>query len=350
MRSPLFCQAERRVFSKRAETAGAIAPGQMDEQMDAEAKLQKQVSLIICTVDRLPDLERCLASVRQVRPGLAEIIVVSNGSHRAAVEEIAGRHDAHVIGEPRRGVGRARNAGIRAAYGKFIAFLDDDAQAGKDWLAHLIEPFADSSVDCVWGVVRAENSADPLQRAFEQMACPPLPQAPTVFDARTGSDPFPLRMAMNGLTMNAAFRRDSFDRFGYFDTRFGRGTRIRSGEDTDLFLNLLRKGGRIVSAPRAVVFHRWPAERKLLGRSMFEAACGHTAILTKYFCAEPSLRPAILRYISARWHNRVAPRLQAPPSISQPRLPFLLGSLYGPFAFLFSREDRDKTTSGIPKT
>ncbi len=316
--------------------------------MDVAADLLNQVSLIICTVDRLPDLERCLTSVRQVRSALAEIIVVNNGPHLAAVEEVVGRYDAHVLSEPQRGIGHARNTGIRAARGEFIAFLDDDAQAGEDWLAQLIAPFTDSSVDCVWGVVRAENPADPLQQAFEQIACPRLPQAPTVFDARAHGDSFPLRMAMNGLTMNTAFRRDAFDRFGYFDTRFGRGTRIRSGEDTDLFFNLLRQGGRIVSAPKAVVFHRWPAESKLLRTTFFEAACGHTAILTKYFCAQPALRPAILRYISARLQNQVGRGPQGPSSISQPRLPFLLGSIYGPFAFLLSRRDCEKSMRGIP--
>ncbi len=321
----------------------------MMEDMDRTGELLKQVTLIICTVDRFADLERCLASVEPIRPAPAEFIVVNNGPHLAAVEEVAGRHNAHVIVEPRRGIGYARNTGIRAARGKFIAFLDDDAQAGEDWLAHLIAPLDDSAIDCVWGVVQAENPSDPLQRSFQQIACPPSPQAPTVFDARAGGDPFPLRMAMNGLTMSAVFRRDVFDRFGYFDGRFGRGTRVRSGEDTDLFFNLLRQGGRIASAPKAVVFHRWPAEREWLRRNTFEAACGHTAILTKYFCAQPALRPPILRYIFARLRNRVAHKPKASPSISPPQLPFLLGSLYGPFAFLLSRKGRDNLTGGIPK-
>jgi len=304
--------------------------------MDVPAELLKQVSLIICTVDRFEDLDRCLASVRPFRAALAEIILVNNGSHLAAVEEIAKRHDAQVTTEPRRGSGRARNAGIRAASGNFIVFLDDDTQAGENWLACLVAPLADSTVDCVLGAVRAENPADPVHQAFEQFACSPLPRVPTMFDARAIADRFPLRMAMNGFTMNVAFRRDLFERFGYFDQRFGPGTRIRCGDDTELFFNVLRRGGRILFEPRAVVVHSWPTDRKALRRSIFGAGCGHTAILTKYVLEEPTLRGEILRYIASRFRNRLARGSRSSASVKLPRLPFVLGSLYGPIAFLLS--------------
>lgn len=307
--------------------------------MDIPAELWKRVSLIICTVDRLADLECCLASVRPFRPALAEIIVVNNGPHPTAVEEIAKRYAARITHEPRRGSGRARNAGIRAARGNFIAFLDDDTQAGEHWLEYLTASLADSTLDCVLGAVRAENPADPAQQAFEHFACSTLPRVPTMFDARTSAERFPLRMAMNGFTMNAAFRRDVFERFGNFDQRFGPGTRIRYGDDTELFLNLLRRGGRILFEPRAVVVHRWPTAAKALRRSIFGAACGHTAILTKYFREEPSLRGEILRYVAARLRIRLAPGARNSAHVKLPRLPFLLGSLYGPIAFLLSGKD-----------
>jgi cellulose synthase/poly-beta-1,6-N-acetylglucosamine synthase-like glycosyltransferase len=274
--------------------------------------------------------------VHPFRAAVAEIIVVNNGSHLAAIEEIARRHDARVTTEPCRGNSRARNAGIRAARGNFIAFLDDDTEAGENWLARVVAPLADPTVDCVLGAIRAENPADPVHQAFEQFVCSPLPRAPTMFDAHATADRFPLRMAMNGFTMNVVFRRDVFERFGYFDQRFGRGTRVRSGEDTELLFNVLRRGGRILFEPRAVVVHSWPTDWKGLRRGIFQAGCGHTAILTKYFLEEPSLRGEILRYIASRFRNRLAHGSRASASVKLPRFPFLLGSLYGPFAFLLS--------------
>jgi GT2 family glycosyltransferase len=305
--------------------------------MGGLGELFKQTSVIVCTVDRLADLERCLESLQRFRATVAEIIVVNNGPHLAAVEEVAKGRMARVVTEQRRGVSRARNAGIRAALGNFVAFVDDDTRATESWLPHLIAPLVDSAVDCVMGAVRAEDPSNPVHKAFEHLVCAGLPYAPKMLDARAAADRFPLRMAMNGFTMNAAFRRDVFERFGYFDERFGRGTRIGSGEDPDLFFNVLRHGGRILFEPRALVLHRWPTDWKALRRSVFQGGCGHGAILTKYFLEDPSLRAEVLRYVASRI---LRPKEHASPTSSEtsiPRLPFLLGSLYGPLAFFLSR-------------
>lgn len=307
--------------------------------MEIPRALLKQASIIVCTVDRLPDLERCLDSLRPFRAAEAEILVVNNGSFFAAVEEIAERHGARVVGESRRGVSRARNAGIRNALGIIIVFLDDDTLASEDWLPHLVTPLIDSSIDCVMGAVRAENPADPVQQAFQRILSQGLPDAPTMLDARAAADHFPLRMAMMGFTMNVAFRRDVFERFGYFDERFGRGTRIGSGEDPDCFFNLLRLGGRILFEPRAVVVHRWPTAGKALRRGIFQSGCAHTAILTKYFLQQPSLRGRILRYAASRLWRRTPSETSAAAKLKVPRMPLLLGSLYGPIAFLLSGKE-----------
>ena len=304
--------------------------------MDLPAALLKQVSLIICTVDRPADLERCLASLEPYRAALGEVIVVNNGPHLAVVERISIRYAARITTEAARGSGRARNAGVRAAHGSFIAFLDDDTQAAENWPAHLIAPLADATVDGVLGAVRAENPSDPVQQAFEEFACSALPRVPTLLNAHAIQDPFPLRLAMKGFTMNAAFRRDVFTRFGDFDPRFGPGTRIRYGDDTEFFFRVLRQGGRILFEPRAVVVHRWPTDVKAWRRSVFGASCGHTAILTKYFLEDPALRGEICRYVAARFRNRRVLQSNGPAKLKLPRLPFLLGGLYGPIAFLLS--------------
>jgi len=188
----------------------------------------------------------------------------------------------------------------------------------------------------VLGAARAANPSDPVQKAFERILCAGLPDAPTMLDARAAADSFPLRMAMNGFGMNVAFRRDAFERFGYFDERFGRGTLIGSGEDLDCFFNVLRIGGRILFEPRAVVVHRWPTARRAFRRAVFQSGCAHTALLTKYFLEEPSLRRKVFRYVASRL--RPARNGSTSTKFKVPRIPLLLGSLNGPFAFLLSRK------------
>ena len=106
--------------------------------MEMADELLKQTSIIVCTTDRLTDLEECLKSLQPFRAAVAEIIVVNNGPHLAAVEQVAQRHRARVVTEPQRGVSRARNAGVRTATGNILAFLDDDSVADPNWLPFLL--------------------------------------------------------------------------------------------------------------------------------------------------------------------------------------------------------------------
>src|SRR5580692_4329191 len=58
----------------------------LEKDMEIPGELLKQTSIIVCTVDRLTDLEACLKSLLPFRTSVAEIIVVNNGPHLAAVE------------------------------------------------------------------------------------------------------------------------------------------------------------------------------------------------------------------------------------------------------------------------
>jgi len=306
--------------------------------MEALGELLKQTSIIVCTVDRLADLERCLASLRPFRVAGAEVVVVNNGPHLATVEEIAKRHEARLTTEGRRGLGSARNAGIRASGGAFLAFIDDDAQADCDWIPHLLPPFADPQVHAVVGSIWPQTLADPVSQAFDGLYRASVPETQLLLEAPREEHPFPLRLAMRGTGSNMAIRSEAFERFGYFDVRFGRGTRISSAEETDLFLRLLRGGGKIVVEPAARIFHRHATEWRAFRQGAFQSACGHTAMLTKYFLQEPSLRGEILRYTASRILRRWRVKSPSAP-VRVPRLPFLLGSLYGPLAFLLSRRE-----------
>lgn len=89
------------------------------------------ISVVIPTIGR-PELVRALTSVRaQASVGIVEIIVVNDA--KPGVELAAEVFDLadHVLRTPGRvGGSRARNLGIRAATGQYVALLDDD----DEWL------------------------------------------------------------------------------------------------------------------------------------------------------------------------------------------------------------------------
>jgi glycosyltransferase involved in cell wall biosynthesis len=82
-------------------------------------------------------LRQALASIRALEgPDLSfEILVGDNGSDPETLE-IARTFGARHIPVPERGASAARNAGLRAATGEFLAFLDDD----DVWLEGHIRP------------------------------------------------------------------------------------------------------------------------------------------------------------------------------------------------------------------
>jgi glycosyltransferase involved in cell wall biosynthesis len=88
-----------------------------------------EVSVVIPTFNRWQLLSRALDSVvRQVDVDL-EVLVVDDGSDDASVSFVAAHTDPRVRllrQESNQGVARARNRGVAAARGTWIAFLDDD--------------------------------------------------------------------------------------------------------------------------------------------------------------------------------------------------------------------------------
>jgi glycosyltransferase involved in cell wall biosynthesis len=132
------------VFSWKFQRLLAIQ-GRPDGKVSALSDLT--VSIVIPTYNRARLLERALGSaVRECRPG-DEILVVDDGStdDTEAVVRASGPAVRYLTGE-HRGAGAARNAGIKAATGDLVAFLDSDDEwiPGKlSWQRTVLEQFPD---------------------------------------------------------------------------------------------------------------------------------------------------------------------------------------------------------------
>src|SRR5262249_33522008 len=97
----------------------------------------RKVSVIVPTYNRPVLLREALASIRAIEGQdlVFEILVCDNA--RSIVNQSAAREFAAIyIPVPQRGAAAARNAGLRAVTGEFIAFLDDD----DVWLPEHIRP------------------------------------------------------------------------------------------------------------------------------------------------------------------------------------------------------------------
>ncbi len=111
--------------------------------------------------DYLPQTLRFLQQAMQTTALKGELIVVDNNStDRTAA--IARQHGARVVFEPINQISRARNAGARAAAGRYILFLDADTQISAQLLQSALASLQGGQC-CAGGVtVAADMPLSPL--------------------------------------------------------------------------------------------------------------------------------------------------------------------------------------------
>src|SRR6059058_6678852 len=98
---------------------------------------QEMISFIIPAYNEELELSSTIASIRVAASGVSqpyEIIVVDDASTDATVE-LAAEAGARVISINRRQIAAARNAGARAAQGKYLFFVDADTRINQTHVA-----------------------------------------------------------------------------------------------------------------------------------------------------------------------------------------------------------------------
>lgn len=183
-----------------------------------------------------------------------EMIVVDNtadGNARTWVASLAHLEPApRYVHQPSPGISHARNAGVAAATGGYIAFIDDDETAEPDWLACLYRAVVAHGADIGTGPVHPvfENKAslgwDPAPFFYGKREA--LPTGGVLQTARTGN------MMLRAATC--------FDGTPPFNPRLGRS----GGEDTDFTYGLHRKGRKIIWVADAVIHEFWPETKASL--------------------------------------------------------------------------------------
>jgi len=86
-----------------------------------------------CIARAIESLKRAAALYERERGATAEIVVVDNNS-TDRTGAMARECGATVVFEPVNNIGKARNAGVKAARGKYIAFCDADNQVTENLL------------------------------------------------------------------------------------------------------------------------------------------------------------------------------------------------------------------------
>ncbi len=213
----------------------------------------------------IPTFRRPARAVEAARSALAqdgatdfEVVLVDNDPAGSALDALRALNDPRVVimHEPRAGVANARNAGLRAARGELIAFLDDDEIAPPRWLAELMRVQASVNADVVFGPVRTKLAAKPRDHAeyFEAFFARDPGHAEGLIDVFYGC----------GCSLVRRAALPSAEPFSGERNEIG-------GEDDLLFQGLEAEGARFSWAPDAFVWETPEPSRVTLAYTLKRA-------------------------------------------------------------------------------
>lgn len=205
-----------------------------------------EASIVVATYNDAEFVSRTVDSLLDQSHPSYEIVIVNDGSDDntpAVLEKYRREPKVRLIDlAQNHGVPGARNAGIRAARGKILAFTDSDAIAPRDWLENLVRPFQGREEVCTGGPDRVPDSDGFFSRCVDFT----LRSIIATGNLRRQT-PF-ARYTPGGY--NLAIHRDTLKKSGLFDERLN-----RRGEEKELIQRIRRQGVKILYVPEAMIWH-----------------------------------------------------------------------------------------------
>ena len=203
-----------------------------------------QISVVVCTYNRLEMLKKCLESLREQSYKNFEVIVVNDASSdgtKVFLDSIQTLDLTALHHEDNSGLSPSRNDGIKKARYGLIAFTDDDCIADKDWLLEIKKAFEIGDADFGSG------------------------QTFLVSKDHQGS--FPERIVTNINAKwpkgnNLIIKKAVFEKAGLFD----RTMDYYCNDDSEFGIRVISLGFKFISIPSAVVYHQltyWTSESLL---------------------------------------------------------------------------------------
>lgn len=270
------------------------------------------ISVVIPTFNRGSSIVRAIESVLNQTYPVSEIIVVDDGSrddtqsvvHRF-IETLPPTRCVRYVHQAQQGVSVARNAGIRAAAGNWVAFLDSDdcwLPDKLEWQVRALEAAGSHCGLCFTDSLHVNNS---------QWNWTVFQAVGQSFDLVLGTIPNPSKYVVSGnhgiYIQSVLVRRDVLDKVVGFDPA------LRIFEDNDfVFRCSLRTGFAIVNKPLVEVNRspdRGEGLMELFAKEDFrlgQLEHEHRKWLTDEQCMSPDVRGLVrksLRQIHAGWSS-----------------------------------------------
>lgn len=183
-----------------------------------------KISIITVCYNSVKTIHETLQSVASQRYPHVEYILIDGGSTDGTINVIQSfePHIAVFVSEPDKGIYDAMNKGIARATGDVVGLLNaDDLYANEEVLTRVAQAFTDQNLDACYSdlIYFATDAPDKVLRYWRS------------------NDFHPGLFAKGWCPAHPTFfvRRNLYDRYGVFDTRF------KGGNDVELMMRFLEK-------------------------------------------------------------------------------------------------------------
>jgi hypothetical protein len=195
------------------------------------------VSVVVCARGGERTMPRCLESLSRLTYPNFEVVIVADGGSAGVSQPVAQFPQFRVIGPSNQGLGAARNAGLKAACGEIVAFVEPDFAVDSDWLTFLVRTMQEGQLDACCGPAYVSHQTAKLATCVT--AARPWSCLTSFGDAMTRS--------------NLAFTKDALRRAGGFERKY------KTFEaDMDLCRKIEGTGAKLGYSPAALVWSLRP--------------------------------------------------------------------------------------------
>jgi glycosyltransferase involved in cell wall biosynthesis len=239
-----------------------------------------RISVVIVTRNRASDLSNCLASLAMQTLPPDELVIVDNASTDRTTDVV--RSFRRTVSFPVRMVTASRtgfpviyNVGLRAASHDWIAFIDDDCLAERQWMEHMA------------GAVRAHRRAAAIlgrSLTADPQSLPALIVAFSVYlwhRGGVGDDGTIGDYAVLD-NKNIVYNRTFLSGHGLAYDESMVAIANGAGEDADLGLQIAASGGTAFYDPTMIVRHKDPNTLTGVWRKLHSSALAFTRLDTRW--------------------------------------------------------------------
>jgi len=206
------------------------------------------ISLILCSRNRSDQLAIALKKLDQegVKKNHGEVVLVDSASTDNSLIVMEEFQDnaivpVTIVRMERKGLGRARNEGIKSANGGILVFWDDDVYFEKGYFDVVAKIFCAND----WGI--SGGRIWPYDKKYSRYGCNFIHE---FYKIEAGST---IRAGEIQGT-NLVVKREVLDKVGMFDPDLGAGTKYRC-EDIDFLARAINHGISAAHVPELIVLH-----------------------------------------------------------------------------------------------